>query len=120
MDFEGLLLRKVSLQDGVVLAVINVCIEAMKRCFPEKCEELVSDDNIRKLVHKQVTLGVEANNVFENPLRKGQLIVFARLWSVPCWFVLGDEEDGVRRVITVRIHKDRSFGDEYKEVEDAT
>lgn len=116
MDFEGLLLRKVEIDTDVTLDVIAACIDAVRRCFPHKTRE-ASGEELRDLILKLATTGILEHHVFENPLRPQQIIVFARLWGAPCWIVLGEEVDGARKIITVRIHKDRSFGDEYQEVQ---
>lgn len=117
MDFEGMLLRKVHLDTDVLIEVMDICVDAVRRCFPRQGRELAGQE-IRELVHKLVLNGINQQHVFENPLRTNQLIVFARLWGAPCWFVLGEEEDGTRKVVTVRMHKDKNFGEEFKEVED--
>lgn len=115
MDFEGLLLRKVDLDTDVILAVLDTCLDALRRCFPKQIDELELED-IRSLIRRRIQIGITGQNVFENPLRPKQLIVFARLWGAPCWIVLGEDTAGVRNVITVRMHKERVFGDEFQEV----
>ena len=116
MEFEGLLLRKVDLDQEVGIDVTGACLDAVRRCFPVQGREL-SGEEVREIVQKHVTDGIEQHFVFENPLRSKQFVVFARIWGAPCWIVLGEEKDKTRRAITVRMHKEKDFGEEYAEVD---
>lgn len=116
MEFEGLLLRKKSLREETPLSVLDACIQQVKTCFGDKTEQM-SQTAIAELVIEKISTSIAQHHTFENPKKPHQVVAFAEVWGAPCWFILSAEQDGgVRFVITLRMHKDRDFGDELAQI----
>lgn len=118
MEFEGLLLRKIALNASDPLKVLDSCIQQVRRCFRDIAGDIPADD-IEELVVEKIHEAIHNNHVFENPKKSAQTIAYAEVWGVPCWFILSEEKDGgLRLVITMRMHKDKDFGDELAQIEE--
>lgn len=82
------------------------------------CQEK-NDDELRGMVDTCIRRAILLDRVFENPYQEGQIIAFCEFNSKEVWFVLGDDfinGDPNKVVVTLRVHKDSQFKEEYDEV----
>jgi hypothetical protein len=118
MEFAGLLLRKATLNDDVPLKVTQSCVRELRRCYGGVCKDM-DDEVLIELIREKIRISITNKHVFENPKKTSQLIAYAEVWGTSCWFIISDEKDGgLRLVITMRMHRDRDFGEELSQIKE--
>lgn len=115
-QYELLLLRKIEVDPNLSWQVSKTCLSMLRKCFPSLKED--DDETLTTLALDHVREAIREGWTFENPKRKTQWIAHAEVEGRGCWFVLapgGDKKAPV--VVTVRIHKERDYGEELAVVE---
>lgn len=118
MDWNVTLLRKVEVDPEARWGVAPGCLKTMRKCFWSSRDE--DDTAVRGVVLEHVQAAAVNGHVFENPKRSTQLVAYAEIDERGCWFIIeharSPEMDMV--VLTVRMHRDRDFGDELSAMEE--